>query len=116
LRRLSGLLTDDPGGKRLIVADTDDYLLQTPYCAIPREGEWISNISSIVVNVMNVTFKDVAEVLLQSLIWPEAIGRSIDIGSHPEGKSPQPMDWRNFWNSVDNCAYPADLDPWNDHN
>ena len=51
----SGALIDEKGGKREIVWDTDDALLRTNFRKIPRE--------------------DVAEVLVQSLIWKEAIGR-----------------------------------------
>lgn len=45
----SGILTDEPGGQREIVWDTDDALLRTQLRKIPRE--------------------DVAEVLVQALIW-----------------------------------------------
>lgn len=50
----SGALIDEKGGKREIVWDTDDALLRTNFRKIPRE--------------------DVAEVLVQSLLWKEAIG------------------------------------------
>ena len=50
----SGALIDERGGKREIVWDTDDALLRTNFRKIPRE--------------------DVAEVLVQALLWKEAIG------------------------------------------
>jgi NAD(P)H-binding len=50
----SGALTDEKGGKREIVWDTDDALLRTNFRKIPRE--------------------DAAEVLVQALLWKEAIG------------------------------------------
>jgi hypothetical protein len=51
----SASLTDDKGGRREIVWDTDDALLRTPFRKIPKE--------------------DVAEVLVQALVWKEAIGK-----------------------------------------
>lgn len=70
----AGALTNEKGGYREIVWDTDDALLRTNFRKIPRE--------------------DVAEVLVQALIWKESIGRSIDIGSRPEGKGPRcAKDW-----------------------
>ena len=70
----AGALTDDRGGHREIVWDVDDSLLRTNFRKIPRE--------------------DVAEVLVQALIWKEAIGRSIDIASRPEGQGAGPTkDW-----------------------
>ena len=50
----SGALIDEKGGNREIVWDTDDALLRTNFRKIPRE--------------------DVAEVLVQALLWKEAIG------------------------------------------
>jgi len=50
-------------GKREIIWDTDDALLRTQYRRISRE--------------------DAAEVLVQALIWKEAIGRSIDVACKP---------------------------------
>jgi NAD(P)H-binding len=55
----SGALTDEKGGKREIVWDTDDALLRTNFRKIPRE--------------------DAAEVLVQALLWKEAIGESVGI-------------------------------------
>lgn len=84
-------LTDDKGCKREIVWDTDDALLRTNYRKIPKE--------------------DVAEVIIQALIWPEAIGRSIDIASLPENNKETPTnDWLRFWARPGNCVYPADFD------
>ena len=51
----SGSLIDEKGGRREIVWDTDDALLRTNFRKIPRE--------------------DMAEVLVQALLWKEAIGR-----------------------------------------
>lgn len=79
------------GGRREIVWDTDDALLRTSFRKIPRE--------------------DVAEVLVQALIWKEAIGRSIDIASRPEGQGAGPTkDWLRFWSRPGNCVYPVDFD------
>ena len=99
----SGILIDEPGGQREIVWDTDDALLRTNYRVIPKE--------------------DVADVLIQSLIWKEAVGRSIDIGSLPptstaggtdtvsaKGVTKHSTDWLRFWSRPGNCAYPADYD------
>ena len=70
---------------------TPDALLRTPLRKIPKE--------------------DVAEVLIQALIWKEAIGRSIDIGSLPPGEGNGPTkDWLRFWARPGNCAYPADYE------
>ena len=52
----AGALIDEKGGRREIVWDTDDALLRTSFRRIPRE--------------------DVAEVLVQALLWKEAIGQS----------------------------------------
>lgn len=68
--------TDERAGQREVIWDTDDALLRTNFRKIPRE--------------------DVAEVLVQALVWKEAIGRSIDISSRPvahptgETKNQQP--------------------------
>ena len=71
--------------------NTDDALLRTNFRKIPRE--------------------DVAEVLVQALIWKEAVGRSIDIASRPEGQGAGPTkDWLRFWAMPGNCAYPVDYD------
>lgn len=98
----SGILIDESGGRREIVWDTDDALLRTNYRVIPKE--------------------DVADVLIQALIWKEAVGRSIDIGSLPSSENIESgsdgstkgtkhtMDWLRFWSRPGNCAYPADYD------
>lgn len=87
----AGSLTDEKGGQREIVWDVDDALLRTSFRKIPRE--------------------DVAEVLVQALIWKEAIGRSIDIASRPVGQGGGPTkDWLRFWSIPGNCCYPADFD------
>ncbi len=88
----SGILIDEPGGQREIIWDTDDSLLRTPYRKIPKE--------------------DVAEVLVQALVWKEAVGRSIDVGSLPineAGSTGPTKDWLRFWAKPGNCAYPADF-------
>lgn len=102
--------TDEPGGQREIIWDTDDALLRTNFKKIPRE--------------------DVAEVLVQALIWKEAIGRSIDISSKPvsaasssssstSNKSSPAVkpttrlhstDWLSFWSKPGDCIYPSDFD------
>lgn len=82
----AGTLTDEPGGQHEILWDTDDALLRTPYKKIPKE--------------------DVAECLVQSLLWKEAIGRSIDIASGPLAKPTK--DWLRFWARPGDCMYPAD--------
>ena len=51
--------------------------------------------------------EDVAEVILQSLLWKEAIGRNIDIGSRPNSK-PFKMDWLRFWSMPGQNVYPSD--------
>jgi len=90
-------LTDEKGGRREVIWDTDDALLRTDYRKIPKQ--------------------DVAEVIVQALIWPEAIGRSIDIASLPvesqsgnNVKDGSPNDWLRFWSRPGNCVYPADFD------
>jgi len=88
-------LSDEKGGRREVIWDTDDALLRTDYRKIPKQ--------------------DVAEVIMQALIWPEAIGRSIDIASLPESQSGNkpdgpPNDWLRFWSRPGNCVYPADFD------
>lgn len=107
-------LTDEKGGCREIIWDTDDALLRTPFRRIPKE--------------------DAAEVIVQALQWKEAIGRSIDIASrpwsHPRGTQsdseatgstdhavgmssadiPHKMDWLRFWSKPGDCIYPADAD------
>lgn len=60
----AGQFTDEPGGQKDIIWDTDDALLRTKaYRRIARE--------------------DAAEVIVQALIWKEAINRSIDIANKP---------------------------------
>ena len=92
----AGTLNDDPGGQREIVWDIDDALLRTDFKAIPKE--------------------DAAEVLVQALIWKEAIGRSIDIGSlapsesRSEGGSTKEDLWLRFWARSGDCIYPDDTD------
>lgn len=106
--------TDEKGGQREIIWDTDDALLRTNFRKIPRE--------------------DVAEVLVQALIHKEAIGRIIDISSKPVASStaaPNPSsgakggdsaeggkeklkmhatDWLSFWSKPGDCVYPSDFD------
>lgn len=87
----AGQLTNEPGGRREIVWDTDDALLRTDYRNIPME--------------------DVAEVIVQSLLWSEAVCRSIDIAALPEGDEKGPnRDWLRFWARPGNCVYPDDFD------
>lgn len=84
----AGTLTDEKGGEREIVWDTDDALLRTSFRKIPKE--------------------DAAEVLLQALHYKEAIGRSIDVASRPPGQGAGPTkDWIRFWSRPGNCLYPA---------
>ena len=94
-------LSDEKGGRREVIWDTDDALLRTDYRKIPKQ--------------------DVAEVIIQALLWPEAIGRSIDIASLPienqsgnnnnnNVKDGSPNDWLRFWSRPGNCVYPADFD------
>jgi hypothetical protein len=60
----AGQFTDEPGGQKDIIWDTDDALLRTKaYRRIARE--------------------DAAEVIVHALIWKEAINRSIDIANKP---------------------------------
>lgn len=105
--------TDEKGGQREIIWDTDDALLRTNFRKIPRE--------------------DVAEVLVQALIHKEAIGRIIDVSSKPvatstaaqlspgshagdgaeTGKEKPKMhatDWLSFWSKPGDCVYPSDFD------
>lgn len=84
----AGVLTDEAGGQREVVWDTDDALLLTPFKKIPRE--------------------DVAEVIVQALIYREAIGRSIDIAAGPADGNPT-TDWLRFWSRPGDCVYPADF-------
>ena len=78
-------LTDEPGGQRTIVWDTDDTLLRTPYKTIPRE--------------------DLAEVLVSALLIKDAIGRSIDVAARQEGTEAT-KDWRRFWSLPGSNTYP----------
>lgn len=84
----AGTLTDDPGGKREIIWDVDDNLMRNGYKKIPKA--------------------DVAEVIVQSLLWKEAIGRSIDIAARGEGTGPT-KDWLRFFSLPGNNLYPSDL-------
>ena len=85
----SGALTDEVGGEREIIWDTDDALLRTKFRKIPRE--------------------DCAEVLVQTLLWKEAIGRSIDVASKPPDRGSGPTkDWLRFFAMPGDCVYPAD--------
>eukprot|EP01035_Chromulina_nebulosa_P017417 gene17417-22967_t len=86
----SAALTNEKGGQREIIWDVDDSLLRTNYRKIPRD--------------------DVAEVLIQALLWKEAIGRSIDVSSRPVGQGIPTKDWFRFWAMPGNCLYPADFD------
>lgn len=89
----SASLTDEKGGQREIVWDTDDALLRSNFKRIPRD--------------------DVAEVLFQSLLFPEAINRSIDIASGPADSTRVIKDkegWLRFWSREGNCIYPFDED------
>lgn len=114
-------LTDEKGGCREIIWDTDDALLRTPFRRISKE--------------------DATEAIVQALQWKEAIGRSIDIASRPWSQvrgterasssvggasplgthedstpaasaedSPPKMDWLRFWSKPGDCVYPADGD------
>lgn len=58
----AGQLTTEPGGNQEIIWDTDDVLLR---------------------NFKKISIDDAAEVIIQALIWKEAIGRSIDIANKP---------------------------------
>ena len=84
----AGALTDDPPGQRDIVFDNDDALLRTNFKSIPRG--------------------DMAEVVVQALIWKEAIGRSIDVAAREKGSgSSKTQDWLRFWTTPGNNLYPA---------
>lgn len=85
-------LTDDKGGEKEIIWDTDDRLTRTEFRRVSRE--------------------DAAEVLVQSLGWKESIGKSIDIANRPlaSGETFKPMDWLRFWSQPGTCIYPSDSD------
>ena len=87
----AGPLTDESGGQTEIVWDTDDALLRTNFKKISKE--------------------DCAEVLVQALVWKEAIGRSIDVGSRPlapdQREKKYRQDWLRFWSMPGNNIYPA---------
>lgn len=85
----AGALTDDPGGRREIVFDNDDALLRAGIKRMPKQ--------------------DCAEVLLQALLWREAIGRSIDVAARAEGTKNEGLDWLRFWSIPGNNVYPAEL-------
>ena len=85
----AGALTDDPPGQRDVVFDNDDALLRTNFKTIPC--------------------KDLAEVVVQSLVWKEAIGRSLDVAAREKGTgSSKTQDWLRFWSTPGNNLYPAD--------
>ena len=84
----AGALTDEPRGERDIVFDNDDALLRTNFKTIPRG--------------------DMAEVVVQALVWKEAIGRSIDVAAREKGSgSTKTQDWLRFWTTPGNNLYPA---------
>jgi hypothetical protein len=96
----AGPLTDNPGGQKEVVWDTDDALLRTNFKKISKE--------------------DCAEVLVQALLWKESVGRNIDVGSRPiqatsgdgggggiSGAKGFKQDWLRFWSRPGNNAYPA---------
>lgn len=85
----AGQLTDEKGGQQEVIWDTDDALLRTQFKKITKE--------------------DAAEVIVQALVWKEAMGRSIDIANGPNEKSPT-KDWLRFWARPGDCVYPADFD------
>jgi uncharacterized protein YbjT (DUF2867 family) len=78
-----------PGGKRELIADVDDALLNKPeQSCIPRE--------------------DVAEVCLQCLLCPkDAKGRSFDLGSGPETNEAHTVNIKTLLAPLQgkNCAY-----------
>ena len=95
-----GTITDEKGGKKEIIWDTDDALLRKNFKKISKE--------------------DAAEVIVQALIWKEAINRSIDIANLPDSnESPSiaqnspTKDWLRFWSRPGDCVYPADFDDLN---
>lgn len=86
----AGVLNEDKGGAKEIVWDTDDALIARGLNKISKE--------------------DVAEVLMQALLWKEAIGRSIDVCSKPpsdkQAAGPS-KDWIRFWSMPGDCTYPS---------
>jgi hypothetical protein len=55
--------------------------------------------------------EDAAEVIVQALVWKEAIGRSIDVAAREKGSgSTKTQDWLRFWSMPGNNVYPADFD------
>lgn len=87
----AGTLTDEPGGLHEIIWDTDDALLRTNFRKISKE--------------------DAAEVLIQALLWKEAIGRSIDVANRTDQEGVKAnADWLRFWARPGDCVYPADFD------
>lgn len=90
-------MTEERVGEQEVIWDTDDALLRTNFRKISRE--------------------DAAEVLVQALLWKEAIGRSIDVAAKPveaaEASLPINRDWLRFWARPGNCVYPADFDDLN---
>ena len=103
--------TEEKGGTKEIIWDTDDALLRN--------------------NFRKISTDDAAEVVVQALIWKQAIGRSIDIANKPvDASSPAvmsditndhvdshsdsathkrpPMDWLHFWSIPGDCRYPSE--------
>ena len=68
--RAGGLL-DQPGGKRELIVGKDDTLLTSPPNGIPP----------------NIPREDVAELVVQALIQPNAINKAFDVISKPEDDS-----------------------------
>lgn len=84
-------LVDEKGGEREVIWDTDDALLRTQFRKISKE--------------------DAAEVIVKALVFPQAIGRSIDIASKSRGEGSGPTkDWLRFWSQPGDCVYPSDFD------
>jgi len=87
-----GGLIDKDGGKRKIVMDIDDKLLERKTRSIPRA--------------------DVAEVCVQSLLVSEAINRSVDICSEDEGDGEPTTDFKMLFKSCKgNCNYKGSIEP-----
>ena len=82
----AGKLTNEDGGKREIIWDVDDVLLRSDYKSISEA--------------------DAAETIVQSLLWREALGRSIDIANGPV-KLKMQQDWLKFWSRPGNCMFPS---------
>lgn len=88
-----GGLQDRAGGERELLVGVDDHLMSTDSKTVPRE--------------------DVAEVVMQCLLEPAAVGRSFDlVGTDPEkipGKTPWDGDIKSLLDSLGgkNCDYKA---------